>query len=262
MSRSKFYITLFIGLFFLHFETQAQINLDFRFKTGLSMNFTRFDAQHDKIPQLVGHYNTVKYIMEQSVGQSVDFEDYVSILAPKKTINEPTVFVEANLELQQWPLNGIIGCGNSQFDFNSFAWWYGLGFSPKLALGYSDSDFIIFSVEARRHTDSGFDEDAIINSFGADEKFKKDMRSFFTAPNSLGSQKAWLGCVSLNYQHRLAGKNSLMGGPFLAIDFTKDVDRPAGVNMTCWGIKAAFCFDLGSRSAGNWSSYFSPFSLK
>ena len=239
---------------------QSQINLNFRFKTGVTLTHTRFDAQYDKIPQVVGHYNTVKFITEQVTGELFSFEEYLTILNPRKSFLRPTLFVEANMEFKSWPIYALGGCGNSQYDYNSFAWWYGIGIGPQVELGYTGTNYVVFNFEARRHMDSGFDEDAIIDSFNVDEKFKADMRSFFSAPNSLGLQKAWIGYASVGFQRKLKNKYSVTGGPFLAIDFTKDIERPAGVNMSCMGIKAVFSIDLGAVEAPGPFNYFNPFS--
>lgn len=258
-----FYKTLFVlffSLFFNYIGAQGQINLNFRFKTGATITKTQFDAQHDKIPQIVGHYNTVKFITEQATGELLTFEDYMAILDPKTAFIQPTIFVEANLEFQQLPIYALVGCGNSQYAYNAFAWWYGVGIAPRVPIGYPENNFIVLNFEARRHTDAGFDEDAIIDSFKVNEKFKDDMRSFFSAPNSLGTQKAWIGYASVNYERKLKGNSSVMVGPFLAIDFSKDIDRPAGVNMSCVGVKAAFCIDMGRVEPAGSINYFNPFS--
>lgn len=260
MFRTRTFIPLFLALFLFNNNLPGQITLDFRFRTGVTVTHSRFDAQHDKIPQLVGHYNTVKYIIEQTSGEVFTFDEYLEILKPRKSFTLPTIFVEGNLELKQWPVYGLIGCGNSAYDYNSFAWWYGVGIGPRIPIGYEDNYALIFNFEARRVTDNGFDEDAIIDSFGVDKQFKADMRSFFSAPNSLGPQQTWLGYASLSVQRRLKGNSSVIVGPFLTIDFTRDVERPAGVNMSCTGIKAVFSMDFGTIEKPVVLDYFNPFS--
>jgi len=257
---TRIFIPFLLSIFFLNITLQGQLILDFRFRTGVTVTHSKFDAQHDKIPQLVGHYNTVKYIIEQTSGEDFTFDEYLEILQPKKSFTLPTIFIEGNLELKQWPVYGLIGCGNSSYDYNSLAWWYGAGIGPRIPIGYEEDYAIIFNFEARRVTDNGFDEDAIIDSFGVNDKYKADMRAFFTAPNALGPQKTWLGYASLNIQRKIKGYYSVIVGPFLTIDFTRDVERAAGVNMSNVGIKAVFSMDFGSFEGKGTLDYFNPFS--